>query len=700
MVGNLAPLIPAIFTGPNGERLTADQIKRRQEIAESLMAQATDTSPNAGGWASIAAKGLAGFQAGRERRSADNAAGVNAAASAANMRGLLGSFLGGSPAAATAIPAAASTGVGAELAGTSPNPVSAVDISGDKQTFVASLLPAAIEESKRTGVDPRIIVAQAAQETGWGRSAPGNNYFGIKSHGQDGGNSLMTNEVIDGKTVRIRDSFRQFGSPEESVRGYGDFILQNPRYRPLREAQGLDAQLEALQASGYATDPDYSRSVGAIARGIQLPEFDGGRFAETAAVSDPNSVAAALDQQAMVPPLPAPTEVASLPVAGYQDTISSPNASPVASALAAQPAPATVQPQMAQATMPPINPAVIETLTSPYASDDEKAVAQAMLGQYQSQQQAMEKRALAEQQRAAEIARRQQIAQQAGIDPNYASDDDIWKAAAGNIFAPPSTSTVEGAVIDNRTGQPIYQAPPQNYRQVYGDEAAAMGLDPSKAYNVGPNGEVRPIGEGGVTVNNNMGSDKFGEEFAKLDASSLNAVSTSGLAAQRNLGRINQLEELLASSPTGLAGAAAQRAGEWGINTEGLDTLQAAQAAINSLVPEQRQPGSGPMSDADLALFKQSLPRIINQPGGNQLIIGTMRSIAEYDAQGAQIVQQLRNGDINRAQAFQMLQSRPNPLESFKVPAQQENPLPAQTGGTAPKAGGRFRYNPATGELE
>src|SRR5690606_30059218 len=150
-----------------------------------------------------------------------------------------------------------------------------------------------------------------------------------------------------------------------------------------------------------------------------------------------------------------------------------------------------------------------------------------------------------------------------GIDPNYASDDDIWKAAAGNIFAAPSTSTVDGAVIDNRTGQPIYQAPAQNYRQVYGEQAAAMGLDPSKAYNIGPDGKIAPIGEGGVTVNNNLGEDKFGSEFAKLDASALNTVSTAGLAAQRNLGRINQLDELLKSSPTGLAGAAAQRAGEW-----------------------------------------------------------------------------------------------------------------------------------------
>src|SRR5690606_21873484 len=127
--------------------------------------------------------------------------------------------------------------------------------------------------SKRTGIDPRIIVAQAAQETGWGRSAPGNNFFGIKSHGQGGGQTLKTHEYVNGKRVNVSDSFRTFASPADSVRGYGDFILQNPRYKPLMEAQGLDNQLAALQASGYATDPNYSSSVGAIARSIQLPEM-------------------------------------------------------------------------------------------------------------------------------------------------------------------------------------------------------------------------------------------------------------------------------------------------------------------------------------------------------------------------------------------------------------------------------------------
>lgn len=143
-----------------------------------------------------------------------------------------------------------------------------MNLSGNRQKFIDTLMPAAIEASRRTGVDPRIIVAQAAQETGWGRKAPGNNYFGIKSHGQGGGQTFTTHEVINGKRVKIRDSFRTFASPEDSVAGYADFIMRNKRYTGFRSAQGMDAQLAALQASGYATDPNYSSAVGAIARSI------------------------------------------------------------------------------------------------------------------------------------------------------------------------------------------------------------------------------------------------------------------------------------------------------------------------------------------------------------------------------------------------------------------------------------------------
>lgn len=126
-------------------------------------------------------------------------------------------------------------------------------------------MPWAQVASRRTGIDPRIIVAQAALESAWGQKAPGNNLFGIKSHGRSGGQTLRTTEVVDGKPVSVNASFRQYGSPQESVQGYADFMIENPRYRPMREAQGLDAQLQALGASGYATDPKYAQKVSSIA---------------------------------------------------------------------------------------------------------------------------------------------------------------------------------------------------------------------------------------------------------------------------------------------------------------------------------------------------------------------------------------------------------------------------------------------------
>ncbi|MGF2227185.1 MULTISPECIES: glycoside hydrolase family 73 protein [unclassified Brucella] len=226
------------------------------------------------------------------------------------------SLFGGGAAYPSAVAGGASPTSGAAT-GTTPTTGATVDLSGDKQKFIDTLLPAAIEHGQRIGVDPRIIVAQAAQETGWGKSAPGNNFFGIKSHGQGGGQNLTTHEVINGQRVKINDSFRTFASPQDSVAGYADFIASNKRYRPMREAQGLDAQLQALGASGYATDPNYARSVGAIARSINLPQQAQPQGVQVASLDpsagleqayapqqQPNNAAAAINMVAPQSPYP------------------------------------------------------------------------------------------------------------------------------------------------------------------------------------------------------------------------------------------------------------------------------------------------------------------------------------------------------------------------------------------------------------
>jgi len=55
---------------------------------------------------------------------------------------------------------------------------------GEREQFISELLPHANEAARELGVDPRALIAQAALETGWGRSQPGgdsHNLFGIKA---------------------------------------------------------------------------------------------------------------------------------------------------------------------------------------------------------------------------------------------------------------------------------------------------------------------------------------------------------------------------------------------------------------------------------------------------------------------------------------------------------------------------------------
>ena len=144
-----------------------------------------------------------------------------------------------------------------------------------KEAFLAAYTPVAKEVAEDLGVSYRIVLAQAALESGWGTSVRGNGLMGIKSHGDDRSVDFTTHEVINGKKVKITDSFRAYDSPEDSIRGYGKFLKANSRYKHfLRAGAGNeDAQLSALQSSGYATDPMYSQKLKNIMKG--LPDEEG-----------------------------------------------------------------------------------------------------------------------------------------------------------------------------------------------------------------------------------------------------------------------------------------------------------------------------------------------------------------------------------------------------------------------------------------
>ncbi|ARO14436.1 flagellar rod assembly protein and murein hydrolase [Ketogulonicigenium robustum] len=242
----------------------------------------------------------------------------------------------------------------------------------------------------------------------------------------------------------------------------------------------------------------------------------------------------------------------------------------------------------------------------------------------------------------------------------FARDAIAWDDIPREIYRQNEFTTILGD---------LFPAQPE-YSLVTGDQAAAMGLDPAGAYNLGRDGKVSAVGGGGtnVTVNNGGEIDqgKLYETLDKAIGDQFAGQITTGVQAQRNLARVDALEQMLQGAPGGFMAQAQMLAGNFGIQTEGLAPLQAAQALINAMVPEQRQPGSGPMSDADLELFKQSLPRLVNTPEGNAYIIATLRGLNGYDMQMGDIAQRVANRQITPAQAATLQSQLENPLANLR----------------------------------
>jgi hypothetical protein len=157
----------------------------------------------------------------------------------------------------------------------------------------------------------------------------------------------------------------------------------------------------------------------------------------------------------------------------------------------------------------------------------------------------------------------------------------------------------------------------------------------------------------------------FQKKVQEAKATTFVDIEKSGFQAQRSARDINRLDTLLSKIETGGAAAFKQAAGNFGIKTEGLDDIQAAQAIINKLVPAQRPPGSGPMSDADLDLFKQSMPRIINQPRGNKLIIEGMKEINRYLIEEGKIAAEVTAGRITPDEGTRKMFALGNPVQDF-----------------------------------
>lgn len=234
-------------------------------------------------------------------------------------------------------------------------------------------------------------------------------------------------------------------------------------------------------------------------------------------------------------------------------------------------------------------------------------------------------------------------------------------------------------------------------KRTFGDEAPAKirelkaraelaGLKPgTPEYN-----KFMTTGGGAPTVQiDQRERDEFEKEVSKRDAKFFGDLADQAATVGESQATLQDLESLLANVDTGFGARVKQFAGRYGIATEGLNEIQAVNAIISRLVPAQRQPGTGPMSDADLQLFKDSLPSIMNQPGGNKLIIDTIKGINDYRMAQARIANDVFTGELSRTEGREQLMQLANPIDKYRETFESSKSAPMSS--EAPPEEGGFK---------
>lgn len=145
------------------------------------------------------------------------------------------------------------------------------------EDFVEKMMPYAVKAVEGMGMNPLVLVAQAALETGWGKHVPsGNNYYGIKAGRSWTGQvqKLDSPEFENGQMVTRNSTFRAYTSVLESMKDYIALIQGQERYsKAAAKSFDPDTYFDEIQRAGYATDPNYAAKLKDIVRKIAFMAY-------------------------------------------------------------------------------------------------------------------------------------------------------------------------------------------------------------------------------------------------------------------------------------------------------------------------------------------------------------------------------------------------------------------------------------------
>jgi flagellum-specific peptidoglycan hydrolase FlgJ len=151
--------------------------------------------------------------------------------------------------------------------------------SAAEQAFINEIAPGALAAQRQYGIPAAVTIAQAIDESGWGRSqlaAQDNNLFGIKGAGPAGSVLRPTQEYENGQFVTVNAQFRVYRNVAQSITDHGLLLATGSSYRQaMADRRSPDAFANALTGV-YATDPNYGTNLITIMRQHNLYRFDAG----------------------------------------------------------------------------------------------------------------------------------------------------------------------------------------------------------------------------------------------------------------------------------------------------------------------------------------------------------------------------------------------------------------------------------------
>jgi lysozyme len=151
------------------------------------------------------------------------------------------------------------------------------NMSAAQRAFIDSVAPGAIAARHRYGVPASVTIAQAIQESAWGRSslaASYHNLFGIKGSGPAGSAWLPTSEYAGGQWVTVDAAFRAYDNDAQSIADHAELLATSGYYTQAMAVRSVpDAFANALTGV-YATDPHYGAALISLMRLYDLYQYD------------------------------------------------------------------------------------------------------------------------------------------------------------------------------------------------------------------------------------------------------------------------------------------------------------------------------------------------------------------------------------------------------------------------------------------